>query len=83
MMIKLRLLRLKIELVSMINSKKLFCIVVLKNYIFPNRSIPIRMIFRELLNSGEIDIGDCAYAVLKEKDKKLSLKGKDGISFKK
>ncbi len=38
---------------------------------------PIRMIFRELLDSGEIDIGDCAYAVLREKDKKLSLKGSE------
>jgi len=40
---------------------------------------PIRAIFREILKDREIDIADCAYAVLNFDDQKLSLEARDGI----
>jgi broad specificity phosphatase PhoE len=43
---------------------------------------PIRIIFREILRKGEIEIGDCAYAVLDTKGDEIKIIEMDGISFK-
>ncbi|OGD08827.1 hypothetical protein A2397_05275 [Candidatus Amesbacteria bacterium RIFOXYB1_FULL_44_23] len=40
---------------------------------------PIRLIFREILNKGEIKIGDCAYAVIDTDGEVLSIAETDGI----
>lgn len=44
---------------------------------------PIRLIFRELLNKGEIKIGDCAYSVIDKKqgEPSLILIEMEGITF--
>jgi broad specificity phosphatase PhoE len=43
---------------------------------------PIRVVFREILKDREIDIADCAYAVLDLNGKTLTLKARDGIEYK-
>jgi len=40
---------------------------------------PIRAIFREILNAGEIDIADCGYAVVENVNGKLKVERLDGI----
>ncbi|QQG41294.1 MAG: histidine phosphatase family protein [Candidatus Woesebacteria bacterium] len=43
---------------------------------------PIRVIFREILKDREIDIADCAYAVIDKEEQKLILEKLDGIEYK-
>jgi len=43
---------------------------------------PIRVIFREILKDREIDIADCAYAVLNFDGQTLTLESRDGIEYK-
>ena len=43
---------------------------------------PIRVVFREILKVREIDIVDCAYAVLDKEGKKLAIERLDGIEYK-
>jgi broad specificity phosphatase PhoE len=43
---------------------------------------PIRAIFREILKDREIDIADCAYAVLNFNGQTLTLEARDGIEYK-
>jgi broad specificity phosphatase PhoE len=43
---------------------------------------PIRVVFREILKDREIDIADCAYAVLDKEGQKLTLERLDGIEYK-
>jgi len=43
---------------------------------------PIRYIFREILKKGEIEIGDCAYALVSSSDDTYTLHDHDGISLK-
>jgi broad specificity phosphatase PhoE len=43
---------------------------------------PIRAIFREILKDREIDIADCAFAVLQSEDKTLKVKSLSGIEYK-
>lgn len=43
---------------------------------------PIRVIFREILKDREIDIADCAYAILNLEGQKLTLEIRDGIEYK-
>ena len=43
---------------------------------------PIRAIFREILKDREIDIADCAYAILNLEGQKLTLETRDGIEYK-
>jgi phosphoserine phosphatase len=42
---------------------------------------PIRLIFREILKLGEIEIGDCAYALLETSDTSYQLLEKDDIQI--
>jgi broad specificity phosphatase PhoE len=42
---------------------------------------PIRLIFRELLNKGEIKIGDCAFATIEGISDELSIVDMDGIEI--
>jgi broad specificity phosphatase PhoE len=42
---------------------------------------PIRVIFREILKLGEIDLGDCAYFVLETKGDGFTVKELDGLSL--
>src|SRR4030042_58970 len=42
---------------------------------------PIRIVFREILKDREIDITDCAYAVLDNEDQKITLERLDGIEY--
>jgi broad specificity phosphatase PhoE len=44
---------------------------------------PIRVIFREILKDREIDIADCAYAVMQSEGNNLKLETLDGIEYKK
>ena len=43
---------------------------------------PIRVFFREVLRDREIDIADCAFAVLNKESQKLTLEKLDGIEYK-
>ncbi len=43
---------------------------------------PIRVVFREILKDREIDIADCAYAVLDKEGQKITLERLDGIEYK-
>lgn len=43
---------------------------------------PIRVVFREILKDREIDIADCAYAVLNFDGHTLTLEARDGIEYK-
>ncbi len=43
---------------------------------------PIRVIFREILKDREIDIADCAYAVIDKEGQKLTLEKLDSIEYK-
>jgi broad specificity phosphatase PhoE len=43
---------------------------------------PIRVIFREILKDREIDIADCAFAVLRSDGNTLKLETLDGIEYK-
>lgn len=43
---------------------------------------PIRLIFRDILMLGEIDVDDCAYAVIEAMDNQYSLLEKRGIELK-
>ena len=43
---------------------------------------PIRVVFRELLKDREIDIADCAYAVLDKEGQKFTIEKLDGIEYK-
>lgn len=43
---------------------------------------PIRVIFREILKEREIDIADCAYAVLDKRRLKFTIERLDGIRYK-
>jgi broad specificity phosphatase PhoE len=43
---------------------------------------PIKVIFREILKDREIDIADCAYAVLNFDGQTLTLEARDGIEYK-
>ena len=43
---------------------------------------PIRVVFREILKVREIDIADCAYAILNLEGQKLTLETRDGIEYK-
>lgn len=43
---------------------------------------PVRVIFREILKEREIDIADCAYAVLNKEGKKIRIERLDGIKYK-
>lgn len=42
---------------------------------------PIRLIFREILNKGEIKIGDCAFVVLDKSGEALTIAETDGIEI--
>lgn len=42
----------------------------------------IRVIFREILKDREIDIADCAYAILDSDGQTLTLEARDGIEYK-
>lgn len=43
---------------------------------------PIRVVFREILKDREIDIADCAYAILNSDGQTLTLESRDGIEYK-
>lgn len=43
---------------------------------------PIRVVFREILKDREIDIADCAYAILNSEGQTLTLEVRDGIEYK-
>lgn len=43
---------------------------------------PIRVVFREILKDREIDIADCAYAILYSEGQALTLEARDGIEYK-
>lgn len=43
---------------------------------------PIRVIFREILKDREIDIADCAFAVLQDESNTLKVKSLNGIEYK-
>lgn len=43
---------------------------------------PIRVVFREILKDREIDIADCAYAVLQSENNTLKLETLNGIEYK-
>ncbi len=43
---------------------------------------PLRYIFRELLDFGEISVGDCSYVQLSAKDGSYTILEMDGISAK-
>ena len=43
---------------------------------------PIRLIFRDVLNLGEIDVDDCAYAILETSNDNYKLLDKSGITVK-
>lgn len=43
---------------------------------------PIRLIFRDILRLGEIDVADCAFAVLESNDGNYTLLSKSGITVK-
>lgn len=42
---------------------------------------PIRLIFRDILRLGEINMGDCAYAILETDGQNFSLQEKNGIDL--
>ena len=43
---------------------------------------PIRVIFREILEDREIDIADCAYAIIEVENNKFKVEKLDGIEYK-
>jgi broad specificity phosphatase PhoE len=43
---------------------------------------PIRVIFREILKDREIDIADCAYAIIEVENNKFKVEKLDGIEYK-
>jgi broad specificity phosphatase PhoE len=43
---------------------------------------PIRVVFREILKDREIDIADCAYAILNSEGQTLTLEARNGIEYK-